>query len=248
MFKCHNLVLPKSNIKVTLVVFVPKNIKKEKMSTIYFFDGQNTYLDTQATYGRALRAHKKLNKYNMLGVAITGYYNEDDRDSTYCPFKLYEEHKPEICEAFIDDIESTIIPFIHSNYNVYDDMDHQLIYGSSLAAITALYIGFKKDLFKYIAAFSTATFVDERKLFDLITKNRKDRYVYLYVGDNESSDNKFKPLDFLLGSNKLYDLLKINNIPCEFKTKKKGIHNEKYWGKYIKKFYKYYKKTKADGK
>ena len=243
MYQYHNLTLPKSNIEIKLEIYVPKNKRNEKMSTIYFFDGQNTFLDSHATYGRALRANKKLNKYNMLGVAITGYYNETDRDSTYCPFMLYEKHKPEICDLFIDDIESTIIPFINNNYNVYDDMDHRLIYGSSLAGITSLYIGFKKDLFKYIAAFSTATFVDERKLFDVISKNKKERNVYLYVGTNESSDNKFKPMDFLLGSYKLYDLLRLTEVNTELKIKKNAIHNEKYWGKYIKKFYKFYKTT-----
>lgn len=242
MFDTHNLTLTKSNVNVTLKVFIPDNKKNEKLPTMYFFDGQNTYFDEEATYKRSLRAHKYLNKRNILGVAITGYYNEDDRDSTYCPYKLYEEHNPDICINFIDDLKEIIIPFIQSKYNVYTDRNHQILYGSSLAAITALYAGFKYDLFKYIASFSTASFICEKELFNFIKENKKDIDVYLYVGTNEKSDSKFNELDYLLAAHKLFDLLRLNNMATTLKVKKKGIHNEKDWQKALKKFLKYYSK------
>jgi hypothetical protein len=67
-------------------------------------------------------------------------------------------------------------------------------------------------------------------------------HIFLYVGLNEESDNLYNKNDYINTSTNLYNLLKDNNYICELKEDKKGIHNEKSWGKHLKDFFKFMKK------
>ena len=241
MFEYHKLYLTKSKKYIDLEIFIPKS--KNKLKTMYFFDGQNTFLDSHATFGRSLRAHKILKKNDTLGVAICGANSNEGRMKEYAPFKMKDyEISCEYCYAFIDDLIDTIIPFIEERYNVIKDSNSRIIYGSSLAALTSIYAGLKYDSFKYVLAFSTASFLCEDELFNFILKFKNKAHIFLYVGLNEASDNLCNKNDYINSSTNLYNLLKDNNYICELKIDKKGIHNEKSWGKHLKDFFKFMKK------
>ena len=188
MTESFQLYLPKSKREVEIDISLPKVKDNIIFDTLYFLDGQNSFSDEKASFGRSIRATKVLNKTakylnkRILGVAIHNSKSDLGRVNEYTPFYLenpeskYQTHDIKNCHNFCDDLVNTIIPFIESKYNTYKSAEHRFIYGSSLAATTALYIAFKyKDSFDYIGSFSTASFLFEAEftkfLIDKVFKN-----------------------------------------------------------------------------
>lgn len=258
MYKSYNLFLPISKRNIKIDICIPRFNKHIKFDTLYMLDGQNAFKDRYATFGRSLRAgktfkriKKNLNK-NILGVAI---YNSEpvvNRIDEYSPFIIDNIENDEwikndikICESFCEDFINTIIPFIENNFNVNKNANNRFIYGSSLAAVTVLYLGFKYNVFNYIGAFSTASFLYKDSFINFLdNSNKLDKNVFLYVGENESSDNICDSKMYLDTSINLYNYFNDNKVNTTLITDKDGIHNEKYWDKYLFNYLKFIYKVK----
>ncbi len=252
MIEYYTIFLPKSNREVKLEISGPRYRNGIKFDTFYLLDGQNAFLDSHAAFGRSIRATKcfsiaakEMNK-RILGVAIHNSGSDLGRVNEYAPFKIVnspidEWNKQDIteCQNFCDDFINTIIPFIEKNYNTYQDMNHRFLYGSSLAAITALYIGFKyKDVFKYIGAFSTATFLFKDELYKFLNEHKdKNKDIFLYVGKKETSDDSYDENIYMDSVKELYDYFKNNNNRVRLSIDLNGIHDEETWGKHLFEFF-----------
>ena len=251
MTESFNLFLPKSKREVKIDISIPKNKDDIIFDTLYLLDGQNAFNDTKAAYGRSIRATKTLNKTakylnkRILGVAIYNSGSNEGRISEYTPFYINNPQSLEFqtkdikrCEYFCDDFVNTIIPFIESKYNTYKDKEHRFIYGSSLAAITALYISYKyPDSFNYIGAFSTASFLFEDGFIDFLRKNKNnEKNIFLYVGEKESSDSMYDKDTYLNSSMILYSLFKECGNRVRLSIDPNGLHNEETWGKHLYEF------------
>lgn len=246
MVEYYKLYLPKSKREIKIEVSGPRNKNNIVFDTMYFLDGQNAFHDSHAAFGRSIRATKKLSfaakelNKRILGIAIYNSGSNLGRINEYTPFKIDNPaekewllHDVKNCHNFCDDLIFTIIPFIEKHYNVSKDKNHRFIYGSSLAAITALYLGFKYDVFGYIGSFSTASFLFEEKLHNFLLDNKKNINVFLYIGKNEKSDDIYDDTLYLKSSKKLYNLFKNNNINTRLVIDVNGIHNEEYWDKHL---------------
>lgn len=247
MYKSYNLFLPISKRNIKIDVWIPRFNKNKKFDTLYMLDGQNAFKDKYAAFGRSLRAGKTLRKIkkelykNVLGVAIYNGEPHINRINEYSPFLIdninnteWDNNDITICMNFCEDFINTIIPFIESNFNVNKNANNRFIYGSSLAAVTALYLGFKYDMFNYIGAFSTASFLYINSFMEFLNNSNKiDKNVFLYVGENESSDDICDAKMYLDTSINLYNYFKKNKVNTTLITDKDGIHNEKYWDKYL---------------
>ena len=247
MIEYFKLYLPKSKREVKIDVSVPRNKENIKFDCLYMLDGQNAFKDNRASFGRSLRATKSFGfaakemGKRILGIGIHNSGSDLGRVNEYSPFKidysLNEEWKKQnikVCYNFCDDLINVIIPFIENRYNTYKSKEHRYIYGSSLAAITALYLGFKYDSFGYIGSYSTASFLFENDLFKFLDKNIKtDRNVFLYVGKYEVSDDLKDNSLYYNCSIKLFNYFKENNIKTRLAIDPKGLHNEETWGNHI---------------
>ena len=224
MIEYYTLYLPKSNREVKLEISGPRYRNGIQFDTFYLLDGQNAFLDSHAAFGRSIRATKCLSiaakemGKRILGVAIHNSGSDLGR----------------VNEDFIN----TIVPFIEKNYNTYKEKEHRFIYGSSLAAITALYIGFKyKDMFKYIGAFSTATFLFRDEFYKFLNKNKdKNKDVFIYVGKKETSDDSYDENIYIDSAKELYEYLKNNNNRVRLSIDLNGIHDEETWGNHLFEF------------
>ncbi len=240
----RTIYLIKTKKNVVLEIYVPNT--SHKLDTIYFLDGQNTFLDKNATYKRSLRMKKhfkylenELNKY-ALGVAIYNGESEKERNNEYAPFKItysyikeMKTNNPNKFRCFISDLKNIIIPYIEENFNVYKDINHRFIYGSSLAATTTLYLAYSKDkLFNTVGCFSTALFLFHDEFYNYLNKRKNSNArIFLYVGKNEISDAiKDKSL-YLNTSLELYNYLKDKCNDTKLLISKDGIHNEASWDK-----------------
>ena len=248
MNEYFNIYLPKSKREVEIEISMPRYKANISFDTLYFLDGQNTFKDSHATFGRAIRAGKHLKfiasqmKKRILGVAIHNPKTDMGRVNEYSPFKItktllddWKDNDPKICEAFCDDFINVIIPYIETKYNVKRNPENRFIYGSSLAATTAIYLAFKyPNSFNYVGAFSTASFLFENDFISFIKKNINPNInVFLYYGKKEISDSMTKPGLYEKSSKKLYKLFKDNNIRTRLVISASGIHNEETWDEYI---------------
>lgn len=247
MIEYFKLYLPKSHREVKIDVSVPRYDKSIKFDCLYMLDGQNAFKDSRASFGRSLRAtkafgftSKEMGK-RILGIGIHNSGSDLGRINEYTPFKIdnpaYEEWKNqdiEICKNFCDDFINTIIPFIEKKYNTYKSSDHRFIYGSSLAAITAIYLGVRYNKFNYIGAFSTASFLFQNEFYQFLDNNDLNKKnIFLYVGKFESSDDLYDKNLYFNSSYKLYNYLKEKKIRTRLIIDSKGEHNEETWGRHI---------------
>ena len=244
MNEFYKLYLPKSKREVKIEISVPRKKDDIIFDTLYLLDGQNAFSDSRSAFGRSIRATKHLafaakemNK-RIIGVAIHNSGTDMGRVNEYSPFKIkdtlldeWENNDIDDCHNFCFDLINTIIPFIENKYNVNRDPNHRFIYGSSLAATTALYLGFKyKESFNYIGAFSTATFLFHDEFFKFLNDNINiDKKVFLYYGKEELSDTMKKTGLYEKEGLELYNLFKNNNIKTRLVISSKGEHNEENW-------------------
>ena len=191
MIEYYKLYLPKSRKEIKLEISIPRDYDNNtRFDTLYLLDGQNAFKDSHATYHRSIRATKYMGYMaavtgnRMIGVAVYNAGSEMGRINEYTPFPIkqaadeqWHHHNVKICHAFCDDFIHVIIPYIDQKYPTVQKEDHRFIYGSSLAAITAIYLGYQyPKTFGGIGAFSTACFLcpEEIKKF-LNKKNRSFR-------------------------------------------------------------------------
>lgn len=244
MIDRYKLYLPKSKREVTIEVSGPRNEKNILFDTFYLLDGQNAFRDSEAAFGRSLRATKYLNyiarecKHRILGVAVYNSGSDLGRVNEYSPFKIdnvmidsWKKNNPKICERYCDDFINTIIPFIEGKYNVVKDSSHRFIYGSSLAATTILYMGFKyEEAFGYLGAFSTATFLFHKEFMKFLKEyNDPKKNVFLYYGKKEISDSEKSKGLYAKEAKELYNFFKKQGNNIRVVVSASSIHNEECW-------------------
>lgn len=248
MIEYYRLYLPKSRREVKMEVSVPRYRANITFDTLYLLDGQNAFKDSHAAFGKSIRAAKALgfaakemNK-RILGVAIYNSGSDMGRINEYTPFPIdnpadinWINHDVQNCFNFCDDFISTIIPFIEKKYKTFEDMRHRFIYGSSLAAVTAIYLGVHyPHTFSYIGAFSTASFLFERRFFEFMENSRlSEKNIFLYVGKKEDSDNVYDSCIYVHSSFKIYEYLKKRQVRTRLVIDTEGNHNEATWERHI---------------
>lgn len=254
MIERHKLYLPKSKREVDLEISIPRYNDNIIFDTLYLLDGQNAFNDNRAAFGRSIRATKYLRYYGkvlnkrILGIAIYNSGSDMGRVNEYTPFKIdnpasldWQTQDIQICNNFCDDFINTIIPYIENKYNTYKSPDHRFIYGSSLAAITALYLAFKyKNSFNYVGAFSTASFLFEKEFYNFLDNNiNTNKRIFLYVGKKESSDAMYDTNVYYNSSIKLLKYLRSKDINTRLVIDPNGSHNEETWGNHLSEFINY---------
>lgn len=247
MIEYYNLYLPKSKREVKIEISVPRYKDNIVFDTMYFLDGQNAFSDYRSAFGRSIRATKHLGYtakelgMRILGVAIYNSGTDLGRINEYTPFKIdkpankkWLSHDVNNCYNFCEDFINTIIPFVENKYKTHKDPNHRYIYGSSLAAVTAIYLGCKYNAFNYIGAFSTASFLFENDFNSFIKENSlTDKKIFLYVGKNESSDDLYDNSLYFNSSLNTYKLLKKKKISTRLVVDINGQHNEETWDKHL---------------
>ena len=248
MLEYYRLYLLKSKREVKIEISVPRNRDNIEFDTLYLLDGQNAFKDSYAAFGRSIRATKCLSHFaryydkRIIGVAIHNSESDLGRINEYSPFVIkngasddWKGQNVKECYNFCDDFISTIIPFIDSKYNTIKNKNRRFIYGSSLAAVTALYLGFKyPDAFNYIGAFSTASFLYPNEFMKFLNDNKNpDKNIFLYVGGKEKSDSIYEEKIYLNTSIELKDYFKNNGNRVRLVIDPNGAHNEEAWGNHL---------------
>lgn len=248
MIKQLSLDLPHTKRNVTIEVSLPLDYDgKTPCDTVYLLDGQNAFIDSHATFNRSIRASKYLNKLSkeikrpLLGVAIYNAMSDLGRINEYTPYKIthpanknWKKQNTDVFQAFVKDLTETIVPTIES---LYPTSNKRLIYGSSLAALTAIYLGYHFDIFEGVGAFSTASFLCPNEMRNFIKQEiKKNVRIFLYVGKLESSDDLYEATLYYNESLDLHELISNLGGNCRLVVSEKGTHCEATWEKQLMDF------------
>lgn len=245
MIEYLKLYLPKSKKEVKIEISMPRYYDKTiAFDTLYFLDGQNAFKDSHAAYNRAIRATKYLGymasitNQKIIGIAIHNAGSDMGRINEYTPFPItnpaneeWKNQDIQVCKNFCDDLIYTIIPYIEKKYPT---TKKRFIYGSSLAAMTAIYLGYAYDAFSGIGAFSTASFLCEEAVDSFLKSHMRQKVkLFLYVGKQESSDGSYDQKLYYTTSLELCKLAESLGSKVRLVVSESGIHCEATWEKQL---------------
>lgn len=245
MIEYVKIFLPKTKREVKIEISLPHYYDENtQFDTLYFLDGQNAFKDSHAAFHRAIRATKYLGytasitNRKIIGIAIYNAESDMGRINEYTPFRIthaaneeWKNQEIQICHNFCDDVVESIIPYIEKKYKT---SQKRFIYGSSLAAITALYLGYKYDVFAGVGAFSTASFLCKKEFNSFIKQNMKPEIkIFLYVGKQESSDGSYDQKLYYNTSLELYHFIKQFTNQVRLVVSESGVHCEATWEKQL---------------
>ena len=247
MYEELKLYVKAINREVKISVYKPDN--NNACDVFYMFDGQNSFKDKFAPFGRSLRCAKHIDKINkekcknLMGVGIWCPDTDYGRLNEYMPFDVVKRNFPkgfknDNSKAFSKSVIDEIIPFIESKYKV---TEKRFLYGSSMGALICLYTGITYKIFDTIALFSTASFLSKKAIYKFLYEaNYSNIKIYLYTGGSEFSDKRFSPNMFLDEGNKINNILKKKKATYVYHVNKKGIHNEASWEKQLDTLFNYF--------
>ena len=245
MIEYLKLYLPKSKKEVKIEISMPRYYDKTiAFDTLYFLDGQNAFKDSHAAYIRAIRATKYLGymasitNQKIIGIAIHNAGSDMGRINEYTPFPItnpaneeWKNQDIQVCKNFCDDLIYTIIPYIEKKYPT---TKKRFIYGSSLAAMTAIYLGYAYDAFSGIGAFSTASFLCEEAVDSFLKSHMRQKVkLFLYVGKQESSDGSYDQKLYYTTSLELCKLAESLGSKVRLVVSDSGTHCEATWEKQL---------------
>nr|HPJ24065.1 alpha/beta hydrolase-fold protein [Bacillota bacterium] len=150
------------------------------------------------------------------------------------------EIKPEADEYGLF-IVNQVKPYIDKEYRTLTDRQHTYIAGSSCGGNISIYLGFKyQEIFSVIGAFSPAYGVLKSDFFDFVKNVEIKETIKLYhdMGSHEAGKLSF----LYLNDQKKFDKLIRAKIPTRniaMVIDKDALHNEFYWAKRFKYFYRF---------
>ena len=226
------------NLELNLWIGVPNHPGPYRV--LYMHDGQNLFKDVWASYQMAWKIDQALEACQMNDVLVVGIEAPHGwrRVDAYAPFEIdYEELVTEKVKggegkAYLEDLISTVIPFVETHFDILKGPEHTAMMGASMGGIISLYAGFEyPEIFGRIASLSGAYYVS-LKAFTHYLKgpfNQVPNILYLDVGDQEEGlatqgiyVNVHQQIDEALNPYK-------NQMKYQSKIIKGGVHNERAW-------------------
>lgn len=242
-----NVVSLKRTIRISIYLPEDYNHCNDRYDVLYMLDGQNAFIDSQATFKCSLKAGDTLDlleKQHYRNLIMVGIYSPSDhnqRISELCPFDISEEeiiYQPNMAALFADFIVHTLKPQIDAKYRTNEKKESTYIYGSSAGAIMATYLAYEySNVFSVAGIFSLPAFICFKE-FMCFCRSKFDPNVsiYLYVGDLEGP-YKDQPDAYPETSNLFYQhLTQFGCKHLQYEHNSLGTHDEKTWGAYFKNF------------
>lgn len=225
--------------KRKLYVYVPD--KKGSFPVLYMFDGQNVFLDEDATFGKSWGMLKYLEKNDipLIVVAVEcNHHDEKDkcggRLSEYSPFDFSDEQWGDIKargHITMEFYTKELKPYIDDNYPTLKDRKHTFISGSSMGGLMTLYALCRyNDIFSRGASLSPSVGFSKYKVLEMIDEADfgKDTVLYMDYGQIELKYKDTKDIYAEVSA-----ALMKKNVLLESRIVPKGRHNEASWEKAI---------------
>lgn len=220
-----------------MFIYLPNDYQTSEKyyPVLYMFDGQNVFLDYEATYGRAWRLQEYLDytQTDLIVVAVECHRGVNgERNDEYGPFEMYVDDGDHLAYAdqTLDWFINTLKPNIDEKYRTLWDREHTYVAGSSMGGLLSIYALLKyNDIFSKAASLSPAYFLCRKKMMDFIKQyDCFDGVLYTDYGTDDLEVPRALK-DFIDVNRQL----SLKGLCVTSRIIKDGIHNEETWEKQV---------------
>ena len=242
MLKKWNVTIPKlsGDKERRAYIYLPPSYKREsdrRYPVLYMFDGHNVFLDSDATYGRAWRLGKYLDKMkkDLIVVAVECNHEGNGRLIEYSPMTFENSTMGKIRgkgNVYMNWLVGTLKPYIDQNYRTLPDRMNTMIGGSSMGGIMALYgVSVYNHVFQRAFCLSPSLWVAPGKVLEMIARAhiRRDACIYMDYGSEEIF-NHAANAEALFST---CHLLLTKRVNLTFRIVPGGTHCEESWERQI---------------
>ncbi len=178
-----------------LHIYLPDNYSfvLERYPVMYMFDGQNLFLDNEATFGKSWGLEAFLQQWDksMIIVGMECSHRGNERLYEYCPYekRMFGEVIKGIGEQTFLWILHDVKPYIDSHFRTYGHREATAIAGSSMGGIMAMYgVLAHNDVFSKCACISSGVYWNISKYRKTLRENLiyMDTRIYISWGEKEA--------------------------------------------------------------
>ena len=199
MFEIEQVTLPEltGDTERNVYIYVPDSFEHNqdlRYPVLYMFDGQNVFIDEDASYGKSW-GMKDFMDYTDMPIMVVGIASNQSPDNSrleeYSPYS-FDDHIFGYVEGkgykTMDWIVNELKPYIDENYPTLPDRAHTLIAGSSMGGLMSYFALVKYNhIFSKAAALSPSLWAR----FPQLVKDLKeadldpDTVIYMDYGSEE---------------------------------------------------------------
>ena len=223
-------------LKRRAYLYLPRAYDEEpdrRFPVLYMLDGQNVFLDSEASFGRSWRMYDYMNfsEAPVIIVAVESNRIGNNRLCEYSPFTHTESKLGEIegrGRIMMDWMAHTLKPQIDKYFRTLPDRKHTAIAGSSMGGLLSLYAVCQySDTFGRAACLSPSLWVDPDKVRRMLKRARiqEDTIVYMDYGSDEMGNHP-ETADVLPSA---FQSLYAKGVHLTFRIVPHGVHSETCW-------------------
>lgn len=228
--------LKPSGLKRRAYLYLPRAYDEQperRFPVLYMLDGQNVFLDSEASFGRSWRMYDFLNwsEAPVIVVAVESNPIGNNRLCEYSPF-THTESDLGVIEGrgriMMDWMVRVLKKQIDRRFRTLPEREHTAIAGSSMGGLLSLYAACHySDTFGLIACLSPSLWVDPDKVRTMLKRARiaEDTIVYMDYGQDEMGNHE--ETAGILPS--VFQSLYAKSVNLTFRIVPHGVHSEACW-------------------
>ena len=217
-------------------LYLPKAYDEDpnaRFPVLYMFDGQNIFLDSEASFGRSWRLYDYMNvtETPLIIAAVESNPVGNGRLCEYAPFSYTDPQAGPItgrARTMMNWIVREFKPQIDSQFRTLPDREHTMIAGSSMGGLITLYAALQySETFSRAACLSPSLWTDPGKVRKMIRQApvRSDSMIYMDYGEQEMGNHEETASIFFSAAQALY----ARGVNLTFRVVPGGTHSEESW-------------------
>ena len=220
-------------------LYLPKAYSQDpqaRFPVMYMFDGQNVFLDQEASFGKSWGMYQYMNETETPLIIVGIECSKTGRMAEYSPFNhdngMGGERVYARGRTYMNWLVGTLKPMIDRKYRTLPDRDHTLIAGSSMGGLIALYgVTVYNHIFQRGACLSPSLWVSPGKVLEMIARAhiRRDTTVYMDYGENEMFNHASTAEAMISAAH----LLLTKRVNLSLRIVPGGNHSEASWEKQV---------------
>ena len=204
---------------------------------LYLFDGHNTFVDGEATYGKSwgLASYLTWTKKPLIVVGVECNTRGNGRLREYSPVSFSDEKYGNVRgqgRKYMQWLVEELKPYIDENYRTMADREHTYVAGSSMGGLMSVYAStVYNGVFSRAACLSPSLWVQPEKIRDMVAKSDigGDTVIYMDYGSEELS-NHGEMMEHLTA---MAALLLEKGVNLTFRIVPGGDHSEASWERQV---------------
>ena len=204
-----------------------------RFPVMYMFDGQNIFLDAEASFGKSWGMYDYMNRTGtpLIIAAIECNRIGNGRLCEYSPFTHRDSSLGRIegrGRATMDYIVRSFKPMIDRHFRTLPGRENTLIAGSSMGGLMSLYAATNYNhVFSRAACLSPSLWVDPAKVRAMLRRGSvlPDTVIYMDYGEKEMGNHDGNAEIFLSACQSLY----ARGVNLTMRVVPGGEHSEASW-------------------